>query len=102
MAVGGGVGRLPDLQRHGQDRAYGTAGQEDREPDIVLTQDRGHKYIKLVVSPYVAAFLRKGIWSLRRRWEWKYKLRLHVVEDQSLGIVEVHYHDDKDNDLINK
>ena len=67
-----------------------------------LTQDRGHKYIKLVVSPYVAAFLRKGIWSLRRRWEWKYKLRLHVVEDQSLGIVEVHYHDDKDNDLINK
>ena len=67
-----------------------------------LTQDRGHKYIKLVVSPYVAAFLRKGIWSLRRRWEWKYKLRLRVVEDQSLGIVEVHYHDDKDNDLINK
>lgn len=55
-----------------------------------------------MVSPYVAAFLRKGIWSLRRRWEWKYKLRLHVVEDQSLGIVEVHYHDDKDNDLINK
>ena len=40
--------------------------------------------------------------SGRRRWEWKYKLRLHVVEDQSLGIVEVHYHDDKDNDLINK
>ena len=67
-----------------------------------LTQDRGHKFIKLVVSPYVAAFLRKGLWSLRRRWEWKYKLRLHVVEDQSLGIVEVHYHDDKDNDLINK
>ena len=67
-----------------------------------LTQDRGHKFIKLVVSPYVAAFLRKGLWSLRRRWQWKYKVRLHVVADQSLGIVEVHYHDRKDNDLINK
>ena len=67
-----------------------------------LTQDRGHKYIKLVVSPYVAAFLRKGIWSLRRRWEWKYKVRIEIAEDQSTGIVEVHYHDDKDNDLINK
>ena len=67
-----------------------------------LTEDRGHKYIKLVVSPYVAAFLRKGIWSLRRRWEWKYKVRLEIAEDQSTGIIEVHYHDRKDNDLIGK
>ena len=67
-----------------------------------LTEDRGHKYIQLVVSPYVAAFLRKGIWSLRRRWEWKYKVRLEIAEDQSTGIIEVHYHDRKDNDLIGK
>ena len=67
-----------------------------------LTQDRGQKFIKLVVSPYVAAFLRKGLLSLRRRWEWKYKVRLEIAEDQSVGIVEVHYHDRKDNDLITK
>lgn len=67
-----------------------------------LTQDRGHKFIKLVVSPYVAAFLRKGIFSLRRRWEWKYKVRIQIAEDQSTGIIEVHYHDRKDNDLIKK
>jgi len=67
-----------------------------------LTQDRGHKYIKLVVSPYVASYLKRGLWSRRRRWEWKYKVRLHVVEDQSTGIIEIHYHDKKDNDLIGK
>ncbi|WP_418426068.1 Rne/Rng family ribonuclease [Alistipes sp.] len=67
-----------------------------------LTQDRGQKFIKLVVSPYVAAFLRKGLLSLRRRWEWKYKVRLEIAEDQSVGIVEVHYHGKKDNDLIQK
>ena len=67
-----------------------------------LTQDRGQKFIKLLVSPYVAAFLRKGFLSLRRRWEWKYKVRLEIAEDQSVGIVEVHYHDKKDNDLITK
>ena len=67
-----------------------------------LTEDRGRKYIKLVVSPYVAAFLKKGLWSLRRRWEWKYKVRIDIAEDQSMGIVEVHYHDEKDNDLIKK
>lgn len=67
-----------------------------------LTQDRGHKFIKLVVSPYVASYLKKGLWSLRRRWEWKYKVRIRIAEDQSTGIVEVHYHDKKDNDLICK
>lgn len=67
-----------------------------------LTQDRGHKYIKLVVSPYVAAYLKKGLWPLRLRWELKYKVRLHIAEDQSMGIIDVHYHDRKDNDLIGK
>ncbi len=67
-----------------------------------LTEDRGQKFIRLVVSPYVAAYLKKGLWSLRRRWQWKYKVRLQIVEDQSVGIVEVHYHDKKDNDLIQK
>ena len=50
----------------------------------------------------MAAFLRKGLWSLRRRWEWKYKVRLEIAEDQSIGIVKIHYHDKKDNDLITK
>ena len=67
-----------------------------------LTEDRGQKYIKLVVSPYVAAFLKKGFWSLRRQWQWKYKVKIDIAEDQSIGIVEVHYHDKKDNDLIKK
>lgn len=67
-----------------------------------LTQDRKQKFIKLVVSPYVASYLCKGFVSLRRRWEWRYKARIRIVADQSVGIVDVHYHDRKDNDLIRK
>ncbi len=65
-----------------------------------LTLDRKQKFIKLVVSPYVAAYLRRGFISLRRRWEWKYKVRIQIAEDQSQSIVEVHYHDRKDTDLL--
>ena len=66
-----------------------------------LTEDRKQKYVKLVVSPYVAAYLNKGLlWSIRRRWQRRYKVRIDIVADQSVGIVEVHYHDRKDNDLI--
>ena len=68
----------------------------------LLTLDRGHKYIKLVVSPFVAAFLRRGWISLRMRWQWKYKVKIDIVEDQSTGIIDVHYHDKRDNDLIKK
>ncbi len=67
-----------------------------------LTEDRKQKYIKLLVSPYVAAFLKQGLLSLRRRWQWKYKCKIDVVADQSVGIVEVHYHDKDDNDLIER
>ena len=67
----------------------------------LLTQDRGHRYIKLVVSPYVAAFLHKGLWSLRLKWEWRYKVWIDIVADQSVGIVDVHYRDRHDNDILN-
>ncbi len=67
-----------------------------------LTQDRHCRYVKLVVSPYVAAFLKKGFWSLRRRWEWKYKVRLCIAEDQSTGIIDVRYRDRKGKELIGK
>ena len=67
-----------------------------------LTQDRKQKYIHLVVSPYVATFLCKGLWSLRRRWQWRYKARIRITADQSVGIVDVHYRDRKGKDLIRK
>lgn len=64
-----------------------------------LAQDAGHKYIKLRVSPYVSSYLNHGLWSLRRRWMWKYKIQLKIVADQSVGIVDVHYYDKEGKDL---
>ncbi len=65
-----------------------------------LAFDRKQKFVKLVVSPYVASFLKRGLWSLRRRWAWKYKMKIRIVEDQSTGIIDVFYRDVNDKDLI--
>ena len=65
-----------------------------------LSQDRGRKYVKLVVSPYVAAYLRHGLVSLRMRWMMRYGIWIDIHTDQSMGIVDVHYHDRKNNDII--
>ena len=67
----------------------------------LLTLERGHRYIRLVVSPYVAAFLKKGFWSIRRKWSFRYKAIIKVVADQSVGMVEVRYQDRDGNDILN-
>jgi ribonuclease G len=58
-----------------------------------LAEDRGVKYVSLRVSPYVASYLKAGLWSLRRRWAWRYKIKLQIVADQSMGMVDVRYLD---------
>lgn len=58
-----------------------------------LAEDRGVKHITLHVSPYVASYICHGLLSLRRRWMWRYKVRLNVVADQSMGMVDVKYLD---------
>ena len=56
-----------------------------------LAEDRGVKYIRLQVSPYVASYLNKGILSLQRRWSMRYRVWIKVVADQSLGMIDVKY-----------
>ena len=65
-----------------------------------LTQDRGHKFIELRVSPYVSSFLKQGLWSLRMKWMWRYKTRIKITADQSVGIIDIHYLDKRGNSLI--
>ncbi|MBR5877187.1 MAG: Rne/Rng family ribonuclease [Alistipes sp.] len=65
-----------------------------------LVEDRGVKYVKLSVSPYVAAYLKKGLCSLRYKWMMRYKVWLDIVADQSLGMVDVNYLDRKGLALI--
>ena len=65
-----------------------------------LTEDRGVKSITLRVSPYVASYLCQGFLSLHRRWMWRYKVRIKVVADQSLGMVDVKYLGSKGEQLI--
>ena len=66
----------------------------------LLTMERKHKYIRLVVSPYVAAYLKRGLVSLRCRWSWRYKATIRVVADQSVGMIEVRYEDREGNDIL--
>ena len=63
----------------------------ERELENMIAYYAGEKKIrllKLLVSPYVAAYLKRGVLSVRFRWMYKYRFRLMVGIDQSLGVVE--------------
>ena len=59
----------------------------------LLAQDRGERYIRLVVSPYVAAYIKRGIWSLRMKWMLQYRVWIAIRVEHSLGMVDVQYQD---------
>ncbi len=65
-----------------------------------LAQDRKKSYVRLEVSPYVAAFLRKGLWSLRMKWMWRYGVWIDIRANQGLGMVDVRYQDRKGKNLF--
>ncbi len=65
-----------------------------------LVIDRKCKFINLKVSPYVAAFLNQGLISKRLRWSWIYKCKIKITADQSMGIIDVDFFNEKGKKLI--
>ena len=58
------------------------------------------RFVKLRVSPVVAAFLRRGFPSLRLRWMFRYRCRLRIVENNNTGIVETRFFNRNDEELL--
>ena len=65
-----------------------------------FAQDRGERYIRLRVSPVVAAFLTKGIFSLRLRWMLRYKCFIRIVANSHTGIIETKFFDRRNKELV--
>lgn len=51
-----------------------------------LVREMNHKGLKLIVHPYIQAFLTKGIYSKQMEWFWKYKqwTKIESVDDYAL------------------
>ena len=55
--------------------------------------------IILNVHPFVASFLKKGIFPLYRKWNFKYKIFLKVQAVTSYHMLEYHFYDRQDNEI---
>ena len=58
-----------------------------------LVNKIGVKQFYLHVHPYVAAYINKGLVSLKRTWQMKYGLGVHIVPSQKLGFLQYEFYD---------
>ena len=86
---------------HGTGKVEPTILLEQKiEGQIQLLASQGNRHITLKVSPYVASYLRHGLWSLRMRWICKYKVRINIISDMSVGMIDVAYLDKRGKSLL--
>ena len=86
---------------HGTGKVEPTILLEQKiEGQVQLLAEKGDKFVELRVSPYVAAYLKRGVPSLRMRWIFKYKIRIKLTSDSSVGMIDVSYLDKKGKSLL--
>ncbi len=60
-----------------------------------LVNSIGMKKFYLHVHPYVAAYINQGFVSMKRRWQMKYGLGVHIIPSQKMGFLQYAFYDGK-------
>jgi ribonuclease G len=65
-----------------------------------IFKDLNKKSLTLKVHPYVAAYLTKGIHSIKRKWAFKYFRRITIEGVNAYSFLEYHFYDDNLEEII--
>lgn len=91
--------KCPSCQGTGQTRPT-ILFVDELERDLLFIVDKiKTRNIILNVHPFVAAYLRKGIIPLYRKWNIKYRILLKVQAVTSYHMLEYHFYDRFDNEI---
>ena len=61
--------------------------------DTLVNKIGIHKFY-LHVHPYVAAYINKGVFSLKRQWQMKYGLGVRIIPSQKLAFLQYEFYDE--------
>jgi ribonuclease G len=66
-----------------------------------LVADRAKETRKLIlhVHPFLAAYLTGGLFTIRRKWAMKYRVKLKVIPDMSVGYIDAKFYDWNNEEL---
>ncbi len=91
--------KCPSCQGTGQTRPTILFTDElESALSFIVDKIKTHK-ITLNVHPFVASFLRHGIFPIFRKWNLKYKILIKVQAVTSYHMLEYHFFDREDNEI---
>ena len=64
-----------------------------------LVNSLGVSKFKIHLHPYVAAYTKKGILSLYRKWQLKYGFGIRIVPDQNIAYLEYRFYDNEGKEI---
>lgn len=64
-----------------------------------LLQEMAHSRLRLVVHPFVEAYIKKGIISLQWKWFWSHKKWVAVESNEDYFLTEYHFYDAEEEEL---
>ena len=100
----------PEMKIITDEKCPACQGTGDVKPTILFTDELERtlafivgkiKTRKLIlnVHPFVAAFLKKGLIPITRRWNFKYKILLKIQAVTSYHMLEYHFYDREGNEI---
>ncbi|MDD3876941.1 MAG: Rne/Rng family ribonuclease [Bacteroidales bacterium] len=63
-----------------------------------LAQEQNENYLKIIVHPFIHAYLTKGLISLRLKWILKYKVWVKISSSVTLSLLEYHFFNKADDE----
>lgn len=64
-----------------------------------LFREQNEKKLTLMVSPYIYAYLTKGIFSILLKWKWHYKRVIRVIPSSSYHFLEYRFFNSKGEEI---
>lgn len=65
-----------------------------------IFSDLNHKKIVIHVHPFVEAYLKKGTFSILRKWRWKYRKKIEVLSVDNITFLEARFFDESMEEII--
>lgn len=65
-----------------------------------IAKELNEKTVTLCVHPYLEAYLTKGLLSVRRKWQFKYKCSVKVRSISSYNFLEYHFLNKSDDEIV--
>ena len=73
--------------------------EDEIEKNISYLSEQKHTSLTVAVHTILYAYLTKGIISKRRKWAWKYKMKLDIRENSTYHLTEFHFFDNHDEEI---